>query len=316
MKAAVLNQFGKADELQLTHINQPRPGAGEVLIKIKAVGINPVDTKVRAGTNAISKRIQLPAVLGWDVSGIIEACGENVEAFKPGDAVFGGIGFPGSGNGYAEFAVASPDMLVKKPANITFEEAAAVPIAAWTAYQSVKEHLELQPGQKILIQAAAGGVGHFAVQFAKMAGAYVAGTASAGNADFLRSLGVDQVIDYKHQKFEEVVPDPDAVQDAMGGDVLYRSIGCVKQGGRVVCLPSSTRDDPKAIALAEERQVKLMWPMMRTDKAQLQTIAELLEQQKLKVCLDKVFALDEIISAHQAVESHHTVGKVVVRVNK
>lgn len=314
MKAAVIHEFGPANTLQITDVDKPVPNAEQVLIKIKAVGINPVDAKVRSGVHSISKKMELPAILGWDISGVIEQCGIHVTEFKDGDEVFGSIGFPGLGKAYAEFAVADPVLLTKKPGNISFEEAAAVPIAGLTAYQSINEYLEIKSGQTILVQAAAGGVGHFAVQFAKINDALVFGTASEKNRNFLQSLGVTRAIDYKHEKFEDMVDDLDAVQDAFGGDILYRSIACVKQGGRVVCLPSSTKNDPKALELAEKQGVKLMWPMMHPDAEQMQIIANLLEAEKVKVHVDKIFSLDEIVKAHEAIETHRTVGKIVVKI--
>lgn len=315
MKAAIIHEFGPPEVLQITDVEKPVVDDEQVLIKIKSVGINPVDTKVRAGTSGVSKRISLPAILGWDVSGVIEETGKNVSGFKTGDEVFGCIGFPGLGKGYAEYTVADPYILAKKPGNISFEEAAAIPIAGLTAYQAINEELKITSGQKVLIQAAAGGVGHLAVQFAKMNGAYVFGTASEKNKIFLESLGIDKVIDYKKEKFEDVVHELDAALDAMGGEVLYRSIECVKRGGRVVCLPSSTKNDPKAIDIALERNITLTWPMMRTDGKELQLIAHLLEEKKLKVKVDKIFTLDQIVWAHKAVESHGTSGKVVVRID-
>lgn len=314
MKAAIINQFGEADVLQITEVNKPEINEDQVLIKVIAVGINPVDTKVRAGTSGMSKRIKLPAILGWDVSGIIESVGKKAFGFNIGDAVFGCIGFPGLGKAYAEFAVADPKLLAKKPNNISFEEAAAIPIAGLTAYQAINEIIKITSEERILIQAAAGGVGHLAVQFAKINGAYVIGTASEKNENFLKSLGVDQFIDYKKERFETLVNNLDAVLEAMGGDVLYRSISCVKRGGTVVCLPSSTKDDPKAIELAKKQDVRLIWPMMRPDGDQMQKIAELLEQKKLKVFVDKIFTFGQIVWAHKAVETHSTKGKVVVRV--
>ena len=315
MKAAIIHEFGAPEVLQITDVEKPVAGDEQVLIKIKSVGINPVDTKVRAGTSSVSKRISLPAILGWDVSGVIEETGKNVSGFKTGDEVFGCIGFPGLGKSYAEYTVADPYILAKKPGNISFEEAAAIPIAGLTAYQAINEELEITSGQKVLIQAAAGGVGHLAVQFAKMNGAYIFGTASEKNKIFLESLGINKVIDYKKEKFEDVVHELDAALDAMGGEVLYRSIECVKRGGRVVCLPSSTKNDPKAIDIALERNITLTWPMMRTDGKELQLIAHLLEEKKLKVKVDKIFTLDQIVWAHKAVESHGTSGKVVVRID-
>lgn len=315
MKAVIINQFGDAEVLQVTEADKPQLTADEVLIRVKAIGINPVDTKVRAGTSGISKKITLPAILGWDVSGVIEDVGKNISSFKPGDAVFGCVGFPRLGNAYAEYTVADPRFLALKPGNISFEEAAAIPIAGLTAYQAINEELKVIPGQKILIQAAAGGVGHLAVQLAKMNGAFVAGTASAKNEKFLKSIGVDQFIDYKKVKFEDLLHDLDGAIDAMGGTVLYRTISCVKQGGTVVCLPSSTKNDPEAMKLANERNIRLIWPMMRADGEQMKILAYLLREKKLKVFVDKIFTLDQMAWAHKAFETHSTRGKIVVKVD-
>ena len=309
-----MNEFGDADVFEITDLEKPVPNDDQVLIKVIAAGINPVDTKVRAGTSGMSKQLQLPAILGWDVSGVIEAAGKNVTGFQPGNSVFGCIGFPGLGKAYAEFTVADPGLLAKKPNNISFEEAAAVPLAGLTAYQAINEHLKIFAGQKILIQAAAGGVGHLAVQFAKLNGAFVSGTASGKNEQFLKNIGVDQFINYKTEKFEDIVQDLDAVLDAMGGEVLYRSIPCVKRGGRVVCLPSSTKNDPKAMALAQQYGVELTWPMMHPNGEEMKIISGLLEDKKLKVFVDKIFTLDQVSWAHKAVETHTTKGKVVLKI--
>lgn len=314
MKAAIINEFGPAEVLEITDVEKPVANENEVLIKVKSIGINPVDTKVRAGTSGISKQISLPAILGWDISGVIENVGKNVNGFKTGDAVFGCVGFPALGNAYAEYTIANPDLLALKPKNISFEEAAAIPIAGLTAYQAINDELKVLPGQRILIQAAAGGVGHLAVQFAKLNGAFVAGTASEKNEKFLKSLGVDQFIDYKKEKFEELLHDLDSAIDAMGGEVLYKTISCVKRGGIVVCLPSSTKNDPKAIQIANERNIKLIWPMMRSNGEQLAIIAQLLQEKKIRIFVDKIFTLDQIAWAHKAVETHATRGKVVVKV--
>ena len=314
MKAVIINQFGPPEVLKNVTMERPIPKDDEVLIRIKFAGINPVDTKVRAGTNARAKTLKLPAILGWDVSGAIESVGKNVSQFKKDDEVFGCIGFPGLGKTYAEFAVADPKLLTKKPSNVSFEEAAAVPLAGLTAYQAINEHLKIIKGQKVLIQAAAGGVGHLAVQFAKLNGAFVAGTASENNEAFLKQIGVDQFINYKKEKFDEIFKNGDAVLDAMGGDVLYRSFLCVKTGGKVVCLPSSTKNDPKAIELAKQKEVELIWPMMHPDGEQMRQIALLMEEKKLIVKIDKVFNLDEIAEAHKAIESHSTDGKIIIKI--
>jgi NADPH:quinone reductase-like Zn-dependent oxidoreductase len=314
MKAVILNEFGPPEVLKNITMEKPVPNDEEVLIKIKFAGINPVDAKVRAGTNARAKTLKLPAILGWDVSGTIESAGKNVSQFKSGDEVFGCIGFPGLGKTYAEFAIANPKLLTKKPSDVSFEDAAAVPLAGLTAYQAINEHLKIIREQKVLIQAAAGGVGHLAVQFAKLNGAFVAGTASEKNEAFLKHIGVDQFTNYKKKKFEEVFKNGDAVLDAMGGDVLYRSFLCVKKGGKVVCLPSSTKNDPEAIRLAEERNIDLIWPMMHPDGEQMRQIASLMAQKKLIVKIDKIFNLDEIAEAHKAIESHSTDGKIIIRI--
>lgn len=314
MKAAIINHFGPPEVLKIEEVEKPVPNDNQVLIKIQFTGINPVDTKVRAGTSGMSKQLQLPAILGWDISGTIKKVGKNVTEFKTGDEVFGCIGFPGLGKTYAEYTVADPKLITKKPYNVSFEEAAAVPLAGLTAYQAINEHLKITHGQKILIQAAAGGVGHLAVQFAKLNGAFVAGTASGKNENFLKSLGVDQFIDYKKEKFEDVFQNGDAVLDAMGGEILYRSFSCVKKGGRVVCLPSSTKNDRKAIELAQQFEVQIIWPMMHPNGEEMSLIAGLLEQKKLRVKIDKIFSLDEIAEAHKAIETHATDGKVIVKI--
>ncbi len=308
MKAVVINEFGSPETLTLAQTDQPSFSDDQVLIRVSAAGINPVDTKIRSGNHLSSKTLQLPAILGKDMSGIVEAVGRNVTDFKPGDAVFGCIN-----STYAEYTVCSPNLIVKKPENISFEEAAAVSLAGLTAYQAIHDHLKLLSGQRILIQSAAGGVGHLAVQFAKLAGAFVYGTASGKNETFLREIGVDHPIDYRTEKFEEVVRDLDAVLETMGGDVLYRSIACVKPGGTVVCLPSSTRNEPKALELAAKKNVRLIWFMMHPKKETLQLIADLMGEKKLKVSIDKVLPIEKIAQAHTAIEAHGVRGKMVVR---
>lgn len=310
MKAILIYKFGKPQELQLREIEKPVANDDQVLIKVVASGINPVDAKIRSGLHRSCKDIQLPTILGKDVSGVIEYVGRNVLDFKIGDEIFGYINAS-----YAEYAVASPESIVKKPVNISFYEAAAVSLAGLTAYQAIHNQLKVKEGQKVLIQSAAGGVGHLAVQFAKLSGAFVYGTASAKNAAFLVELGVDQVINYKEQKFEEIATDLDAVMDTMGGEILYRAINSVKPGGKVVCLPSSTKDDPIAVKLANERNVELIWPMLQASKEQLQLFATLFEKGSLKVKVEKVFPLNEIATAHETIESKGVSGKIVVTPN-
>ncbi|WP_316811691.1 NADP-dependent oxidoreductase [Pedobacter heparinus] len=310
MKAIVIKKFGKPEELELSEIEKPVANDNQALISVIAAGINPVDAKIRSGLHSSCKAMQLPTVLGKDVSGIIEYVGRNVLDFKIGDEVFGCI------NGsYAEYVVANPEVIAKKPANISFHEAAAISLAGLTAYQAIHDHLAVKNGQRVLIQSAAGGVGHLAVQFAKLSGAFVYGTASAKNAAFLVELGVDEVINYKEQKFEEIATNLDAVMDTMGGEILYRAINSVKPGGKIVCLPSSTKDDPIAIKLAKERNIELIWPMMRPEKETLQLFSTLLKKGQLKVKVEKVFPLNEIARAHEVIASHTVSGKIVVQVS-
>ncbi|TCC98299.1 NADP-dependent oxidoreductase [Pedobacter psychroterrae] len=308
MKAVVINEFGSPDTLTLAQTDQPSFSDDQVLIRVSAAGINPVDAKIRSGKHISSDTLKLPAILGKDMSGIVEAVGKNVTDFKAGDEVFGCIN-----NSYAEYTVCSPYLIVKKPENISFEEAAAVSLAGLTAYQAIHDHLKLLSGQSILIQSAAGGVGHLAVQFAKLSGAFVYGTASGKNAAFLREIGVDQPIDYRTEKFEDMVQDLDAVLETMGGEALYRSIACVKPGGTVVCLPSSTMNDPKALELAAKKNVQLIWFMMQPKKETLQLIADLMGEKKLKVSVDQILPIEKIAQAHKAIEALGVRGKMVVR---
>ncbi|HUH20033.1 NADP-dependent oxidoreductase [Albibacterium sp.] len=308
MKAIVIKEFGNADKLQLAEVKRPECTEDQLLIKVMAAGLNPVDTKIRSGRHISCSTLQLPAILGKDMSGIVEVVGGNVKGFKVGDPVFGCIN-----STYAAYAVASPEFIVKKPEKISFEVAAAVSLAGLTAYQAINDHLNVSSGQRVLIQSAAGGVGHLAVQFAKLQGAFVYGTASGKNIEFLKDLGVDQPINYKEERFEDIATNIDAVMDTMGGEILYRSIALVKPGGKVVCLPSSTKDDPKAIALAQEKGVDLIWFMMQPEKGILQTISDLLNDEKLRVEIQQIFPMQEIAQAHQLIETHGVRGKIVVR---
>jgi NADPH:quinone reductase-like Zn-dependent oxidoreductase len=311
MKAIVIDEFGAAEQLHVSEVEKPFISDEEVLIRVIAAGLNPVDTKIRSGIHVSSKTLQLPAILGKDMSGIVEEAGKNVQAFKAGDAVFGCIA-----RTYAEYVIASPELIVKKPENVSFEAAAAVSLAGLTAYQAINDQLKVKDGDRVLIQSAAGGVGHLAVQFAKLNGAFVYGTASEKNLGFIRSLGVDQPINYKEVRFEDVAADLDAVMDTMGGEVLYQSINAVKPGGRVVCLPSSTKDDPKALALAAEKGVTLSWFMMTPKQEQLQLFAELLGRGALQVEIGRTFPMEEMVEAHKEIESHGVRGKLIALIGQ
>lgn len=312
MKANILHEFGGPHQFTLEETERPIPKENQVLVQVKAIGINPLDTKVRKGTNRIAKNMTLPAIIGWDVSGVVVDCGKNSAQWKVGDEVFGCVGFPGSGGAYAEYVAVNENELVKKTKEISFEEAAALPIVGLTAYQVIHEHFKLQNNDKILIQAAAGGVGHLSAQLAKQRGAFVYATASTKNQDFLKTLGVDCPIDYTKESFQGIAKSIDAVQEAMGGEILYQSMQATRKGGKVVCLPSSTKNDPKAIAIAESQNVFLQWPIMYINTAHLKILSAQMAAGKLKINIDRIFAFDEMAKAHEIVETHSVRGKIVV----
>lgn len=312
MKAYELKEAGSVDQLQIIEIDKPVAAANEVVIKNKAISINPVDIKTRMGKGQYTrlKESHSPVIIGWDVSGVVESVGEGVSQFKPGDEVFGMINFPGHGKAYAEYVSAPAGHVVKKPANITHEEAAAATLAALTAYQILRNHVKA--GDNILIQAGAGGVGHFAVQIAKIIGAHVIATASAKNIDFVKGLGADEVIDYTKQPFEDAVSGLDFVLDALGGDTLKRGIQTVKAGGKIVSLPSGALVD-EISELAKSKNVEAIFQMVVSNGGDMQQIADWLEAGKLKAEVSQVFPFAQLRKAHSAVETGRTRGKVVVK---
>jgi NADPH:quinone reductase-like Zn-dependent oxidoreductase len=312
MKAYELKEAGSVDQLQMVEIDKPVASANEVVIKSKAISINPVDIKTRVGKSLYNefKQNYSPIIIGWDVSGIVESVGESVSEFKPGDEVFGMINFPGHGKAYAEYVSAPANQITKKPANITHEEAAAATLAALTAYQIL--HNYVKAGDRILIQAGAGGVGHFAVQIAKIIGAHVTATTSAKNIDFVKALGADNVIDYTKQPFENAISNLDFVLDALGGDTLQRSIQTVKAGGKIVSLPSGAIVD-EINAQAKDRQVEAIFQMVVSSGHDMQQIAGWMETGKLKAEVSQIFTFDQLREAHIAVETGRTRGKIVVK---
>ena len=312
MNAYELKEAGSVDQLQIIEIDKPVAAANEVVIKSKAISINPVDIKTRMGKGQYTrlKESHSPVIIGWDVSGVVESVGEGVSQFKPGDEVFGMINFPGHGKAYAEYVSAPASHVVKKPANITHEEAAAATLAALTAYQILRNHVKA--GDNILIQAGAGGVGHFAVQIAKIIGAHVIATASAKNIDFVKGLGADEVIDYTKQPFEDAVSGLDFVLDALGGDTLKRGIQTVKAGGKIVSLPSGALVD-EISELAKSKNVEAIFQMVVSNGEDMQQIADWLESGKLKAEVSQVFPFERLREAHAAVETGRTRGKVVVK---
>ena len=313
MQAYLLHKAGGIDNLILSDIDKPTPKADEVLIDIKAISINPVDVKIREMPKLLDQvyGTDRPLILGWDVAGVVTVVGQEVTDFKVGDKVFGLINFPGHGNAYAEFVAAPTEQLAKIPDNISFEEASATTLAALTALQILEPRVKA--GDKVLIHAGSGGVGHFAVQIAKDLGAYVISTSSADNRDFVLSLGADEHIDYKTQDFEEIVSDLDFVLDAIGGEVLEKSLQVTKDGKSIISLPTPEFSD-KAKAYAKQHNIDIAFFNVTSNGADMQTLKEMLENGTLKAHVSKTFAFDKLAKAHRQLESNRTVGKAIVKV--
>ena len=233
MKAIQIHQFGGPEVLKYEEVEKPKPAADEVLIKVYATSVNPVDWKIREGLRKEKFPTNFPLILGWDASGVVEEAGNNVTNLKAGDEVYSRPELTRNGT-YAEYVVVKANMVGHKPKSIDHIQASTVPLAGLTAWQGLFDHGQLQAGQKVLIHAAAGGVGTYAVQFAKWKGAYVIGTASESNIDFLKELGADEVIDYKTEKFEEKLQDIDLVLDTLGGETQQKSLQVLKNGGRLI----------------------------------------------------------------------------------
>jgi NADPH:quinone reductase-like Zn-dependent oxidoreductase len=311
MKAILLEKTGGVENFLIKDVKKPDTKENEVLISVKAIGINPVDYKARAIEDVLNSLTgeQRPAIIGWDVSGTIIAIGNNITKFKIGDNVFGMINFPGSGNAYAEFVAAPEDHLVKIPKNISFEEAAATTLAAVTALQALKPRVK--KSDRVLIHAGSGGVGHFAIQIAKSLGAYVITTSSAKNKDFVLSLGADEHIDYGSQKFEEILTDIDFVLDMFNGDILLNSIKITKNGGVIISLPTADFSD-EVLKLAKERNVDVSFTVVQSNGDDMNTLKNMLESGTLKPHISKTFAFEKMGDAHLQLESGRTVGKVIV----
>ena len=287
---------------------RPQPAAGEVLIRVHAAGVNPVDRGVRSGFLKERLKYTLPMIPGWDVSGVVEAVGPGVSRLKVGDAVYSRPDISRDGS-YAEYMVVKESEVALKPKSIDHVTAAAVPLAALTAWQALFDAAKLSAGQTILIHGAAGGVGCFAVQFAKLKGAHVIGTASQRNHEFLRSLGADEVIDYNTTKFEDVVHDADAVLDTITGDTADRSYQVLKKGGIYVSILA-----PPSQEKAAAHGVRCAHTFVQPNVAQLDEIAKLIDSGKLKVVIEKVFPLAEAAAAQDLNSTRHTRGKIVLRV--
>ncbi|HXD79598.1 MAG TPA: NADP-dependent oxidoreductase [Puia sp.] len=310
MKAIILKGFGGVDQLEMAELPAPEVGEEEVLVKVKAIGINPVDAKTRAGKGLAGMlKDEQPIILGWDISGVVEQ--STSPLFTAGDEVFGMVRFPGHGKAYAEYVAAPAEHLALKPENVTHEQAAAASLASLTAWQAFSDYGRLRPGQRVLIHAAAGGVGHLAVQIARHIGAYVIATSSAENKEFVESMGANEHIDYKTQRFEDAVKDVDFVLDTVGPENADRSVAVLKKGGTLICIAGLT-DATKEKAKA--RGIFALGMSVQSAGEDMQHLGQLLEEGELKPEVSKVFSFGEMDKAHLQVETGRTRGKVVVTV--
>jgi NADPH:quinone reductase-like Zn-dependent oxidoreductase len=304
MKAIRIHQFGGPAILRTESVDRPTLKTSEVLVKIRGAGINPVDAKIRDGTFPKIKQDQLPIILGRDICGVIEDSGGEQSEWPSGTEVFALLEW--SLGGYAEYVAVSSALLTCKPAKLDTVESASVPLASLTAWQGLFDHGGLKKGQTVLIHAGAGGVGHFAIQFAKVRGARVVTTASANNLDFVSQLGADIVIDYKKQKFEEVAKDIDVVFDLIGGETRERSWRVLKRGGILV----STLGQPDG-KQADKYGVRAVGFMTEPNPSQLNEIRDLIDAGKVSPAVTKSFSLDNAADAHTYLEKQHPRGKVV-----
>ncbi len=303
MRAIRIHSFGGTDVLKSEEVPLPQPGAGEIRIRVIAAGVNPVDWKMRQGYG----NPPLPMTMGVDVSGVVDAKGEGEKAFKIGDEVYAKVTPPEGG--YAEYTVTDASQAAPRPKSIGFVEAAAVPTAGLAAWQSIFDTANLRAGQSILIHGAAGGVGSFAVQLAKWKDAFVIGTASADHTQFLKELGADQVIDYKAQRFEDVVRNVDVVLDTVGKDTFDRSWGVLKPGGFLVTTVAMVPEGAAASHGVGAGRI-----VTQPDGKELGRIAELIDQGYVTPRVTTVLPLDEARRAQEMSESQHAKGKIVLRV--
>ncbi len=303
MQAIRIHDYGGPELLLLEQAQRPQPQSGQVQVRILAAGVNPADWKWRSGMSKAFMPLQFPWTPGLEGAGIVEAVGADVKEFRPGQAVYGRIA-----GSYAEYAVAPASDLQPKPADLTFEEAASVPVGALTAWQAVIEIAQVQAGQRVLVHGAAGGVGHFAVQLSRWKGARVTGTASAANLEFVRSLGAEEAIDYNAAPFETVVHDMDVVVDTVGGDLPERSLKVIRPGGALVS--AAARLTPEMGQALNVRTLALG----RASAETLKSISELLESKQIRPVVGVVFSLSEARQAHELSQTGHGRGRIILRI--
>src|SRR6266700_972043 len=307
MKAVVAHEYGAPEVLKFEQVPRPGPKDDEALVHVIASGVNPADPLTLSGKYAQEWGTHLPLIPGYDIAGVVEKVGAKIiTTLKAGDAVYG---YPTFGGGWAEFVTVKEWEVAAKPKSLSFAEAAAVPMCALTAWQALVDTAQLQAGQTILIHGGSGGVGSFAVQIAKARGAKVIATASTANQDLLKQLGANVPIDYTKTKFEDVAKDVDAVLDPVGRGTLAHSYDAVKKGGIVISLVA--RPDPVEI---EKRQIRGATVWVRPNAEDLAEIAHLIDAGKIKPIVTQVLPLSEAIAAQRQAATHHTRGKVVLRI--
>jgi NADPH:quinone reductase-like Zn-dependent oxidoreductase len=305
MKAVVVHEFGGPEVMKYEDVPRPEPKEDEILVRVMAAAVNPVDAYVRQGKFSKGGLDKEPFIIGYDIAGTVEKTGASVKKFKAGDAVYSYL----EGGGYAEFALTKESETALKPRNINFVEAAAVPLAATTAWQALVDEARLSSGQSVLIHGGSGGVGSFAIQIAKARGAKVIATASTAHQDLLKQLGVDQAIDYTTTKFEDVVNGVDVVFNCVRADALARSYGVLKKGGVIV----SITQDPDQTECAKHR-IHCSSVGAHPDAKVLEELTKLIEAGKMKPIVSQTLPLADASKAHQQIETHHTLGKIVLKV--
>ena len=308
MKAIVIHEYGGPEVLKYEDVPRPEPKEDQILVRVIAAGVNPVDEAGRSEKSAKFFGITLPFTPGYDIAGIVEKTGGKITKFKTGDSVYAYLSLT-KGGGYAEYAAASEAEAAAKPKSISFVEAAGVPVVALTAWQALIDTAKLSAGQTVLIHGGSGGVGTFAIQIAKARGAKVIATASTANQDFLQQLGADLAIDYTKTKFEDVAKNVDVVLDSVGKDTLARSYGVVKKGGFIVTLVA--RIDQAELDKHGIRGASLG---VEPDSNELTEIGKLIDEKKIKVIVSQTFPLSEAIKAQEQIASGHTRGKIVLKV--
>ncbi|MND46588.1 Zinc-type alcohol dehydrogenase-like protein [compost metagenome] len=331
MQALTFKRYGKSPDIGLADVPRPTPKADELLVHVHAAGLNPIDNMIPTGMFKPVLHFQLPATLGSDLAGIVTEVGSNVTRFKPGDAVFASLFDIGTG-AIAEFAVVPESAAALKPANLSFEQAASIPMVGLTSWQALKERLKLQAGQKVFIPAGSGGIGTFAIQLAKHLGAKVGTTTSTGNVDLVSALGADEVVDYKTQDFEAVLRDYDAVLGTVRGDAIKKSLSILRPGSQIVSLIGPLDAafarakrlnllltfvfglmSRKIMRLAKRRNVQYSFLFVQPDGAQLAEIGKLLDAQRIRPVIDRVFPFEDAKSALEYLAQGRSKGKVVIK---